>query len=187
MKRQFSILLAVATILLCAVNVNAVSTPEEATYSVDQLIAKASSLVGKSVQVKGICNHVCATSGRKIFLRNADGTKLFRFNAGSKISRFDPAARTKEVTIQGVVAEQRIFKEDLDRQEARALEAEKVQAVKKEHCTTDAKANGEDERATPVQRIRAQKNKLDKQIAAGGKNYLAIYTVNECNDYSIAK
>lgn len=185
MKRQFSILLAVATILLCASD--AVASPKIKTYSVDQLIAKAPTLVGQIVQVTGVCKHVCATTGRKIFLLNTDGTKLFRFNAGSKIAKFDPTARGKEVTISGVVAEHRVTKEDLDKQETKALEAEKLQSAKKEHCDTDAKANGEDEKATPVQRIQAQKQKLQKQIAAGGKDYLASYTVNECNDYSIAK
>ena len=187
MKRQFSILLAMTAILFCAAYTTAETAKKVKTYTVDQLIAKAPSLVGQTVQVKGICKHVCATTGRKLFLLSEDGTKMFRFNAGSKITKFDPTARGKEVSIIGVVAEQRITKEDLDQQEAKAIEAERTQSVNKEHCSTEAKANGESEKATPIQLNKNQKDKLLKQITTGGKNYLAFYTIDECNEYSIAK
>jgi hypothetical protein len=186
MKKQMTIVALLTLSLFFGNATTATAADKYKVYTVDQIMAKASSLVGQTVHVKGICKHVCATTGRKLFLLTADGTKLIRINAGTKIDKFDAAARGKEVVATGVVTEHRTTLADLDKQETLALEAEKKQA-KQEHCTTEAKANGENEQATPVQRIREQKTKLQQQIAKGGKDYFATYTIDDCNDYTVAK
>jgi hypothetical protein len=184
MKKSLLISLAIVTCLFSGSSV--VSAADNATsLTVDQLMAKAASLVGQTVTVKGTCKHVCATSGRKLFLAGEKG-QLIRINAGKKIDKFDKTAIGKEVTATGVVVEHRTTMAMLDKQEAMAIEAEKKQA-KPEHCSTEAKANGEDVKATPAQRIKTQKEKLAKQIADGGKNYFATYTVDGCDEYTIAK
>jgi hypothetical protein len=180
MKRHLSIKTAALAILF-STSTAFMTAAAEPIYTVDQIVVKTSELVGKTVTVKGKCKHVCSSSGKKIFLSTEAG-KLLRFNAGDKVDRFDRAALSKQVTITGVVTEHRTYMVTLEKLEAKALETEKNKVV--EHCSTDAKANGEDTASTPVQRIRTQKEKLSKQIADGGKDYLATYTINSCNDYS---
>lgn len=181
MERHLSIKTAALAILFSTSTALMAATAEP-VYTVDQIVVKTSELVGKIVTVKGKCKHVCSSSGKKIFLSTEAG-KLLRFNAGDKVDRFDRAALSKQVTITGVVTEHRTYMVTLEKLEAKALETEKTKAAA-EHCGTDAKANGEDTASTPVQRIRTQKEKLSKQIADGGKDYLATYTIDSCNDYS---
>ncbi len=182
MKKQFNFRTALVAVVL-SVSSFMIANGANPVYTVDQLVAQTPDLVGQTVTVKGTCEHVCTSSGKKIFLSTENG-KLFRFNAGDKVDKFNRAALGKDVTITGVVTENRTYMADLEKLEARLIEAEKKKAAAAEHCSTDAKANDENTESTPLQRVRAQKDKLSKQIAAGGKDYLASYTVNGCNDYS---
>lgn len=153
------------------------------TMSVNQALSQLPAKVGKTITVKGTCSHVCSSSGKKIFLRTENGNKTLRFNAGKDIDKFSKDAVGKTVTITGVVKENRIYMADLDKLEAKALEAEKKEK-KAEHCTADAKANGENIKDSPVRRLQAQKARLAKQIADGEKEYLVNYNINDCNIYS---
>lgn len=176
----------IAASLLLAGNSLYAQEAQTPVYSVDEIIVKAPDLVGQTVNVQGKAQHVCAHSGRKIFLVTTDGQKTFRFNAGKNIDKFDKNAVSKIVTITGIVAEQQVTLEQLDKQEALAIEAEKTKK-EAEHCASEAKAEGQNVKATPLQRIQAQKEKLKKQIEEGGKPYLSYYSVGQCNAYSIAQ
>lgn len=191
MKLQLNVLLIafVAAGLFSFSTVNAQGAKPQ-VYSVEQIIEKAPVLVGQTVQVKGLVHHVCAQTGRKLFLVTADGKKIFRINAGDKLDKFDDNAVDSTVVATGVVAEQKVTLEDLNKQEAAAIAAEKVQKDKKttaEHCTAEAKSKGENTSATPVQRVQAMKDKLNKQIAEGKNPYLSFYTVDNSNEYSIVR
>jgi hypothetical protein len=167
-------------------------TANSHVYSVEEIIQKAPTLVGQTVQVKGLVSHICEKSGRKLFLAVADNSKTFRFNAGDKIEVFDENAVDSTVIATGVITETRITLEDLAKQEKAAIAAaEKIaKATKKvaaDHCTSEAKANGENTAATPLQRIQTQKDQISKQVAEGKNNYLSFYAANNCNEYKIVK
>ncbi len=151
-------------------------------YTVDEIIANAPKLIGQTVTVKGKAQHVCTQSGRKIFLQTADAKKTLRFNAGKDITKFDPQAVGKQVTITGVVFEQKVTLELLEKQLEAAKKAETVQK-EGEHCASDAKAQGQDIKLTPVQRIQAQIDSLKKQTSSGGNPYLSYYSVFKSNSY----
>lgn len=187
MKQKINFLVvAIAAIALFPFGNLKAQTTDSKVYSVEEMIAKASTLVGQTVKVTGVAQHVCATSGRKLFLASPDGKKTFRINAGTEIKRFDKAALHQTVTITGVVTESRVYMEDLNKQEAQALAAEKTKK-EAEHCTSEAKAQGENVSATPVQRAQVLQAKLKKQIKKGGNNYLSFYTIDNCNDCTISK
>lgn len=159
-------------------------------YSVEEIIEKAPTLVGQTVQVKGLVSHICEKSGRKLFLAVADNSKTFRFNAGDKIEVFDENAVDSIVIATGVITETRVTLDDLAKQEKAVIAAaEKAAKEKKkaDHCTSEAKANGENTAATPLQRIQTQKDQINKQIAEGKNNYLSYYAANNCNEYKIVK
>ena len=195
MKKQSIALL----ILLAAANffsLTNAATPVDNSkvYTVEEIIEKAPSLVGQTVQVKGLVQHICDKTGRKLFLATADGSKTFRFNAGDKIDVFNENALDSTVLAIGVIVEQKITLEDLNKQEAAVVAAEKVAKAKQtkvkevaDHCTSEAKANGENVAVTPLQRIQALKDKLAAQIKAGKNNYLSFYNASNCNEYHIVK
>ncbi len=161
------------------------SANAQAVYSVDELAVKAPTLVGQTIQIKGRASHVCAVSGRKLFLANAEGAKLIRVNAGTEIAKFDRKVVDSTVIATGVVTENRTYLADLKTQLIAVKEAAKAKK-NSEHCDTEAKAEGMTLAATPTQRINEQIANLKKQIKAGGKDYFANYTVNDCNIYGIA-
>jgi hypothetical protein len=187
MKKKMNILLfAVAALTLIPFGKTTAQTTKTSVYTVDEMNEKASTLVGQTVQIKGIAQHVCATSGRKLFMSTPDGKKTFRVNAGTQFKRFDENILDSTVIATGVVTENKTTMEMLDKQEAAAIAAEKAKK-EPEHCTSEAKANGENTSATPVQRIAALKEKLQKQISEGKNNYLSSYTINNCTEYHICK
>jgi hypothetical protein len=191
MKKQLTALLIIfaATNFLSQANAAAPNSNSK-VYSVAEIIEKAPTLVGQTVQVKGLVSHICEKSGRKLFLAVPDNSKTFRFNAGDKITVFDENAVDSTVIATGVITETRITLEDLNKQEVAAIAAaEKVAKAKKpaDHCTSEAKANGENTAATPLQRIQTQKETIKKQVAEGKNNYLSFYAANSCNEYKIVK
>jgi len=191
MKQKLNVLLIVfaAANLFLLNSTQAQNTQTSKVYTVDEIIESAPTLVGKTVTVKGTVQHICEKTGRKLFLETADGKKTFRLNAGTKIDKFNENALDTVVIASGVVAEQKVTLEDLNKQEAAVAAvaaAEKAQKVA-EHCTSEAKANGENTAATPVQRVQALKDKLKKQVEAGKNNYLSFYTIDNVDEYSIVK
>jgi len=176
-------------ILLLALFVAALlpfSTNAQTVYTVEEMAVKAPTLVGQTVQIKGSAHHVCAVTGRKLFLADTEGDKLFRVNAGKDIAKFDKTIVDSTVIATGVVTENRTYMPDLRKQLVAVKEAAKTKK-KLEHCDSEAKAEGMTLAATPTQRINEQISNLKKQIKAGGKDYIANYTINDCNIYAIAK
>jgi len=162
------------------------SAVAQTVYTVEELLVKAPTLVGQTVQIKGLAHHVCAVTGRKLFVSDADGNKIFRVNAGKDIVKFDKNVVDSSVIATGVVTENRTYLADLKKQLVAVKEAAKAKK-KLEHCDSEAKAEGLTLAATPTQRINEQISDLKKQIKAGGKDYIANYTMNDCNIYAIAK
>jgi len=189
MKKISALLLVAITVILFNEQLSA-QTASEKVYTVEQIIENAPELVGQTVMVKGEAQHICSHTGRKLFLASTDGKKTIRCNAGSKIDKFSEDVLDTIVVAKGVVTEQRIYIEDLEKQEAALLKAEektKKEAPVAEHCDADTKAKGGNTALTPLQNVRKQKDKILQQVKDGKKNYLSNYTINETNEYSIAK
>ena len=162
------------------------SAKAQTVYTVEEILVKAPTLVGQTVQIKGMAHHVCAVTGRKLFLADTEGEKIFRVNAGKEIAKFDKTIVDSTVIATGVVTENRTYLADLKKQLVAVKEAAKAKK-KLEHCDSEAKAEGLTLAATPTQRINEQISNLKKQIKAGGKEYISNYTINDCNIYAIAK
>jgi hypothetical protein len=187
MKRQLNVLLLVfAAANLFLVNNTCAQDLHPTIYTVDDIIEKASVLVGQTVTVKGKVQHICQQTGRKLFLETADGKNTFRFNAGVEIDKFNENVLDSTVVATGIVSEQRLSLEDISKQEASLIQAQKTITVA-DHCTSEAKANGENTATTPLQRIQALKDKLKRQIENGKNSYLSFYSINNTNSYSILK
>ena len=75
---------------------------------VDDILARADSLTGKTFTTEALCTHICAHGGGKIFLMGSDDTKTIRVEAGTKIGSFKPETVNNLVRITGKLVEQRM-------------------------------------------------------------------------------
>lgn len=101
---SFSIILILATTLL--LSAGCAGNSQSKPLNVDELLTSATSLVGKTVIVEGLCTHVCSKSGMKLFLQGSDETKTVRAESGAALGKFDPASVDKKVRVRGTVMEE---------------------------------------------------------------------------------
>ena len=93
-------------------------TAKISAMQVDDVLAHADTLVGKTVTLEGVCTHICSHGGRKIFLMGSDDTQTIRIEGG-RIGKFAPECVNKVVTVEGIVREDRIDEEYLRRRRGR--------------------------------------------------------------------
>lgn len=173
---------------ICFLSISTLAFAQDATkvYSVEEIIAEMPNLVGQTISVKGVAEHVCAESGRKIFLQTTDKKRTVQVSAAPWFGKFNPKAVGEEVIATGVVFE---FKTTLDKLEKQLEAVKKVEAENKEgdHCNSEAKAAGENIKLKASERVQANIDKLKKQIADGGKDYLSSYSIFKCESYRFGK
>lgn len=156
-----------------------------AVQSVDDVLANASTLVGDTVVLEGVCTHICQHGGKKIFLMGSDDTKTIRIEASEQTGAFSPDCVNSMVEVKGVVAEERIDEAYLLKWE----EEIKAQTAE-EHgnggagCETEQKANNEKPANTVEERIANFRAQIEAEKAATGKDYLSFYHI-VADSYSI--
>ena len=104
---------------------------------VDDILARADSLTGKTFTTEALCTHICAHGGGKIFLMGSDDTQVIRVEAGT-LGAFDPKCVNSIVRVTGTLKEQRIDEAYLQNWEAQL----KAQAAEK-HGTGEAGCDSE--------------------------------------------
>lgn len=150
-----------------------------AVSSVDDILTKTDSLVGKTVQVEGVCMHICQHGGKKIFLMGSDENSVIRVDAGEKIGSFPKDAVNSVVVVTGTVVEERV-----DEAAILQMEEQYKQATLEKHgeqggasCSADSKAIGENPADSFAQRMESFRNKIAERQAKEGKNYLSFYSI----------
>ena len=78
-----------------------------AALEIDELLASADSLAGKTVTIEGVCTHTCRHGARKIFLMGSDDTQTVRVESG-ELGSFDPQCVNRIVRVTGTLDEQRV-------------------------------------------------------------------------------
>ena len=101
---SFSILFMLTMMLLLSVGCTGKNNSEP--LNVDELLTNATSLVGETVVVEGLCTHVCSKSSMKLFLRGSMETKTVRAESGATLGKFDPASVDKKVRVRGTLLEE---------------------------------------------------------------------------------
>ena len=153
------------------------------TLQVDDVLAKAESLVDQEVAIEGLCTHICSHGGGKIFLMGSDDTKTIRVMAGEKIGAFEKECVNTMVTVKGILKEQRIDEAYLlNWEEQIKSQTEEKHGEGEGGCSSEKKARGE-EANTPADRIADFRAKIAERQAKEGKNYLSFYHV-EANEYA---
>ena len=152
------------------------AAPAADTLTVDYVLAEADSLVGQTVVISGFCTHICKHSGRKIFLMGSDESKSIRVE-GAEIGGFAQECVSSNVTVTGVLREERVDEAYLQQWEAQAAAQRSEEHGDKEAgCDTEKKARGEQANTT-AGRIADFRAKIAERKAQCGKEYLSFYFV----------
>ena len=147
-----------------------------AALEIDELLAAADSLAGKTVTIEGVCTHTCRHGARKIFLMGSDDTQTVRVESG-ELGSFDPQCVNRIVRVTGTLDEQRV-----DEAYLAAWEEQTKAQTGERHGTTEAgcdaeKAARQETGATVAERIADFRAKIAARKAAEGKDYLSFYYV----------
>ena len=147
-----------------------------AGLEIDELLASADSLAGKTVTIEGVCTHTCRHGARKIFLMGSDDTQTVRVESG-ELGSFDPQCVNRIVRVTGTLDEQRV-----DEAYLAAWEEQTKAQTGERHGTTEAgcdaeKAARQETGATVAERIADFRAKIAARKAAEGKDYLSFYYV----------
>lgn len=145
-----------------------------AALEVDQVLADPDSLVGDTIEIEGICTHICKHGGGKIFLMGSDDTKTLRVEAGESIGSFPQETVNSIVRVTGVLVEDRIDEDYLAQWEARiADQAKETQG--EGGCAADMKANAEAEANSVRERIANFRSRIAERTEREGKPYVSLY------------
>lgn len=152
---------------------------ETNTMSVDSLLSGVNALNGKEVIVEGVCTHICAHGGRKIFLMGSDDTKTIRIEATEAIGKFKQDCVNSLVMVKGKLVEDRIDEEYLVSWEKQVAiqEVEQHGEDKEAGCSTEKKARGEIGNTVKDRITNFRKRIADRQKKEG-KNYLSFYHID---------
>lgn len=147
-----------------------------AALEIDELLASADSLAGKTVTIEGVCTHTCRHGARKIFLMGSDDMQTVRVESG-ELGSFDPQCVNRIVRVTGTLDEQRV-----DEAYLAAWEEQTKAQTGERHGTTEAgcdaeKAARQETGATVAERIADFRAKIAARKAAEGKDYLSFYYV----------
>ena len=109
-KHYFSFFLVVSLIMgitmSCGNRPKNVSTEETEAVTVveiDELLANAGAYSEKTVQIEGVCMHICQHGGTKIFLMGSDESNIIRVQAGEKLGSFVPETVNNIVKVTGIL------------------------------------------------------------------------------------
>ncbi|MDO5571155.1 MAG: hypothetical protein Q4F97_06780 [Bacteroidales bacterium] len=143
---------------------------------VDDLLNNAENLIGQSVELEGVCTHICQHSAKKIFLMGSDDTKTIRIESG-ELGSFDQKCVNSIVTVKGKLVEEKIDEKYLQNWEAKlALQAQENHGDSEAGCSTEKKARGETANS-PSARIAEFRKRIAERNEKSGKNYLSFYHV----------
>jgi len=192
MKRIF-VLMSVVVIALALLSCNGKKNEgneQEAqaakVMTVDEMLAGAEKLVDDTVTVEGLCTHLCSHSGRKMFLMGSDESQMLRVESVELGEPFKQECVEHNVTVRGIVREERIDEEYLKQWEEELANMEQ-HGDGEAGCATEKKARNEsDEANTTEKRIADFRTKIAERQASEGKAYLSFFHVDAL-DYNISE
>ena len=179
MKKLFYVLVAVACLAACN------NQPKIQEVAIGDFNKKAPELLDQTVNIKGVANHICHTSFRKLFVGDENSTEMVTVMAGEGMDNFDVAMEGKKVVVEGIVkVANTIDNAYLDEWEKEILESGEMEG---EHtCVTEQKAedaavgqaeNAETDTIVPenpqLERIKAFRQKIEEN----GGNPLVFYNM----------
>jgi len=187
MKNYLTITLFALGLLVTAGcgNQNANKNLKAEILEVDKVLEGAEASIGKLVQLEGVCSHLCAHGGKKLFLLGSDESKILRVESGEKTGNFKQECVSSMVQIIGYLREQRIDETYLAQLEAADAHAGHNHGEgEEEACGTEQAAQGETVTNSTAERVANFRARIAERNAAEGKNYLSTYYI-DAESYTI--
>jgi len=130
-------------------------------FKLDSLLTVVDQKVDKTVKVRGYVTHTCKHSGKRCFIVGESKNSSIRVEAKGNIGGFNRELIGSQLEVTGIVREQRLSQEYLDK-------TEKELAEKK---TTEGSAESCEAESKNISQMRAKMKEL-------GKNYYSIYYID---------
>ncbi len=162
MRKILFLFAMIATLMSANAQTNKTTAAQCPILTSDELLEQAEKFVNKEVYVKGVVPHVCHNSGKKVFIATNDENKSIQIFAGGNIDKFSTDLAGKQIRAKGSVAEHRISKATIDKQEAQ-MAAE----LEKENCMNVEKCNS----------VMSNYKKMQEWMAKNKKDYYPLYFV----------
>ncbi len=179
-----SVLVMGAVALFSACSGSGSKEVKPAPMGVDAFETVAADMVGDTVEVSGLCTHLCKHGGTKAFLQGEDTTVVLRCNAGEAFGSFSPDCVGKKLIVKGIVAEDRIGEAEIAEMEKQLAAADSTQKAEGHNCATDAKAQGQNPNASQAEKIASYRKQIEERMAKEGKNYLSFFYIDAI-EYSV--
>ena len=177
MKKALLFIVALAVLAACN------NQPKIQEIAVGDFNKKAPELLDQTITIKGIANHICHTSFRKLFVGSLDSEEMVTVMAGENMKDFDLDMEGKNVVVEGIVKiASTIDNAYLDEWEKEIMESGEMEG---EHtCVTEQKAAdaavGQAEATDTIvpenpqlKRINAYRQKIEEN----GGNPLVFYNI----------
>lgn len=160
---RFSVLLVLFSFLFISCNKQAQETPkapEVKVLAVEDLSKEDFVYKAGNVTVQGLCVHVCAHSGKKMFIVGKNQSDKFQIFTSDKIAAFDKKLEGNKVQVTGTLEEEKI-----DMAYVAELEAEA------------SKEKGPDGKSCPTEESMKEIKDLKDKISKSKKGYISIYSM----------
>ena len=180
------VLISIITFTNCTNNKNTGETKSEQNpVTVDQVLANAEHETDNTVFIEGLCTHVCSHGGKKLFLMGDDDSNTIRVETNDALGAFKSECVNSMIQVKGTLKEERIDEAYLTQWEARiAAGTVEEHGEDGEGCETELKAQGQEDVASEVGRIKDFREKIAERNKTEGKNYLSFYYI-EAKEYTI--
>jgi hypothetical protein len=129
------------------------------TLNIEGVMKVAADKVGQEIKFKGVVNHVCAHSGKRCILKNAEGNLSLRVEATGDIEGFNKEIAGNDLLVTGILREKRLATSEIDEMETN-VKGQSEEGGK--HCSSELKN---------IKEMRAW-------MKANNKDYYAIYYVD---------
>ena len=139
----------------------AVITEAKLTLNIDQVMKVAADKVGQEIRFTGVVNHVCAHSGKRCILKNAEGNLSLRVEAMGTLEGFNKEIAGNDLLVTGILREKRLATSEIDEWEVEVKAKHKDEEGGK-HCSSEM----------------ANIKEMRDWMKANNKDYYAIYYVD---------
>jgi FtsZ-binding cell division protein ZapB len=141
MKKFVFVLALIVAVISCKTEnkkveeIKTIETVETPMLAIGEFDSKAGEFVNKEIKINGIVDHVCKHGGKKILMATDEGNVHVNSD-----ERFDEALKGSQITVTGIVVEERIdesdclkMEEDLIKSHSEGLTNEEQMKAQKEH------------------------------------------------------
>ncbi len=136
-----------------------ITQAKSSSLNIEQVMKLAADKVGEEVTFQGVVNHVCAHSGKRCILKNAEGNLSIRVEATGDMEGFNKEIAGNDLLVTGIIREKRLLTSEIDEM-ATNVKGKSEEGGK--HCSSEM----------------ANINDMREWMKANNRDYYAIYYID---------